>query len=680
MSTRFRQRQDQAVIVAACRQLAAQPASAFALIHLGLTLHPRAIRLILPRRVKSVSFTTAARPSPVGHSASAEESVSQPMPILLRIIKMAWSYRTRLILAYLSFFAAIGFALLVPRLFGNAIDRLVHVAPGDGHIIPLAVETHTLILMALAIMGASCMRGLADLARIYSTDSLSQKVAYNLRHLLYDKLQHLSFAFHDNEHTGDLMSKATADVEQIRRFVNLGMIRSLDVSIRLLAITGILAFLNWKLTLICIVFVPCSVLQSTWVLRKLRPMWLQVQHLMGESVTILQENLVGMHVVKAFAAEAYEQQKYDRKAQELREQHFQSERLQEINGVWMSFYFTCTLGVILWFGGLEVLRGKLTAGGLSQFILYMGQLTFPVRQAARVIDSLSRAVSSGQRLFEVLDTQSPVWERPDAAVMPRGRGQVRFHRVSFSYDARLPALKDVTIEAEPGQMIAILGAPGSGKSTIVSLLPRFYDVTDGCITIDGQDIRTFTLDSLRRHVGIVQQDVYLFSATLRDNIAYGAVHASFDEVVRAAKIAQLHEQIMAFPNGYETWVGERGVTLSGGQRQRLAIARTILLDPPILILDDSTSSVDVETEQRIHQAMVAVMQGRTTFVIAHRLSTVRAADLILVLRHGEIVEQGTHQKLMARRGLYQELDVLQWQPQEAWRGEAFLRPDTGGMQ
>ncbi len=600
------------------------------------------------------------------------------MQILLRITKMAWRYRTRLILAYISFFAAIAFALLVPRVFGESIDRLVRFDPANGHVIPLDVETSTLTLMALALLGASLMRGLADLARTYTTDSLSQKVTYDLRRLLYDKLQHLSFAFHDGEHTGNLMSKATADVEQIRRFVNLGLVRSLDVVLRLIGITIILSFLNWKLALLSLLFVPFSVLQSVVVLRKLRDMWLRVQELMGESVTILQENLVGIHVVKAFAAETYEQQKYDRKAQELREHYFRSERLRGTNSAWMSLYFTCTLGVIVWFGGWEVLRGHLTAGGFTQFVLYLNQLAFPIRQAARVIDSLSRAISSGQRLFEVLDARSPVEESPKATEMERPRGQVRLHAVSFSYDARLPALKQVTIDAAAGQMTAILGAPGSGKSTIVSLLPRFYDVTEGQITIDGRDIREFTLHSLRRYVGIVQQDVYLFSATIRDNIAYGARHAAFDDVVRAAKIAQLHDHIAQLPDGYDTWVGERGVTLSGGQRQRLSIARTILLDPPILILDDSTSSVDVETEQRIHQAMIAVMQGRTTFVIAHRLSTVRAADLILVLQNGEIVEQRTHQALMAQGGIYQDIYELQLRPQTEWLREAAMIRHNGG--
>src|SRR5919106_20361 len=383
------------------------------------------------------------------------------MQILFRIIKMAWRYRLHLVLAYISFFAAIGFALLVPRLFGESIDRLVRFDPADGRVIPLEVDTQTLVFMALALLGASLMRGVGDFARNYTSDSLSQKVAYDLRNLLYDKLQHLSFAFHDSEHTGNLMSKATADVEQVRRFVNLGLVRSLDVAIRPVAITGILAFLNWKLALISLAFAPCTVLQSTLVLRKLRPRWLHVQEIMGETVTVLQENLVGMHVVKAFAAEEHEQWKYAHKAQELREHYFQSERLQEINGAWMTLYFTCTVGLILWFGGWEVMHGRLTAGGLTQLILYMNQLAFPIRAAARVIDSISRASSSGERLFEVLDASSPVEEKPQAAEMGRVRGHVHFDHVSFAYAGRIPALKQVTIDAAPGQIIAILGAPGS---------------------------------------------------------------------------------------------------------------------------------------------------------------------------------------------------------------------------
>ncbi len=592
------------------------------------------------------------------------------MEILLRLTGMAWRYRTRLILAYIGFFAAVGFSLLIPHILGETVDKIVTLEGGQIHVSD--VERSTLIWMALALLGASFMRGIFDFARTYTTDSLSQKVSFDLRNGLYDKLQHLSFAFHDKEHTGNLMSKATADIEAVRRYINMGLIRSLEVVVRIIAIVIILAYLNWELALISLVFVPFLVARSTMVMGQLRPMWLHVQEVMGQLVTILQENLSGIHVVKAFAAEEHEKKKFDRKAQELREEYVKSETLQGTNGAWITLYFTLALGLIIWYGGWEVIKGQLTPGDLTKFLLYMNQLTFPIRMMAFIINTFSRAISSGQRLFDVLDAHSPVEEKPDAGDMGRVKGHVRFNDVSFSYDHQAPSLKHVDISVPPGSVIALLGAPGSGKSTVVNLIPRFYDVTQGQVTVDGMDIRDFTLASLRRNVGIVQQDVFLFGATIKQNIAYGAVNASFEEVVQAAKVAQLHDHIMSLPQGYDTWVGERGVTLSGGQRQRLSIARTILINPPILILDDSTSSVDVETERLIHKAMIQVMRGRTTFVIAHRLSTVREADLILVLKDGEVVEQGTHHSLIAREGIYRQIYDLQLRPQEALMLDATL--------
>jgi len=589
---------------------------------------------------------------------------------------MAWHYRARLTLAYVTFFIAVGLSLLIPQILGEAIDKLVRV--DGGRILTADVGRRTLLFLALALLGASVLRGLFDFARTYATDSLSQMVAYDLRNRLYDKLQHLSFAYHDKEHTGNLMSKATSDVEAVRRFVNLGLVRSLEVVVRAAAVTSILVFLNWELTLISLAFVPFVVVRSTLVMGRLRAMWTRVQETMGQLVTILQENLVGIHVVKAFASEEYEKKKYERKAEELRQEYFQSERLQGTNSAWMTLYFTMALGLIVWYGGWEIIRGDLTPGGLTKFILYLNQLTFPIRMTAFVVNSFSRAISSGRRLFDVLDARSPVEEKPDAQDLGRKQGHVRFQDVSFSYDSLVPALRHVDISVRPGQIIAILGAPGSGKSTIVNLLPRFYDATGGQITIDGIDIRDFTLASLRRNVGIVQQDIFIFGATIKDNIAYGVADAATEDVMRAAKVAQLHDHIMSLPHGYDTWVGERGVTLSGGQRQRLAIARTVLLDPPILVLDDSTSSVDVETERLIHRAMTEAMKGRTTFVIAHRLSTVREADLILVLKDGQIVEQGAHRELVTRGGIYQEIYEIQLRPQEELMLDAAIPGDDGG--
>ena len=598
------------------------------------------------------------------------------MDILLRINQITWQFRTRLILAYATVAASVGFSLLIPTLFGQAIDSMVGRETEDGPFLWLNPSTETLVWFAVGLLAASLCRGAFDFARTYTTDSLSQKVSYVLRNRFYNKLQHMSFAYHDREHTGDLMSKATADVEAIRRYVNMGLIRSIEAGLRATILPIILLFINWELALISLAFIPFILVRSVRVMSRLRAMWTRVQITMGETVTVLQENLVGMNVVKAFASEEFEKRKYDRKAQQLRGEYFLSERTQGTNSAWMSFYFTVALGLILWYGGWEVLRGDLTFGELSMFMLFLNQLTFPVRMAGFIINSFSRAISSGRRLFDVLDAPSPVLEREDAVELGRAEGAVRFENVSFSYDQQAPALRNVDIAAQKNQVIAILGAPGSGKSTIVNLLPRFYDAEDGRITIDSRDIRDFTLESLRRNVGIVQQDVFLFSATIRDNIAYGARDAKHDDVVRAAKVAQLHDHIVSLPDGYDTWVGERGTTLSGGQRQRLSIARSVLIDPPILILDDSTSSVDVETERLIHTAMVAVMQGRTTFVIAHRLSTVQNADHIIVLDRGRIVEQGSHEQLDAIGGIYHEILELQLRPQEELILDAALAPET----
>ena len=592
------------------------------------------------------------------------------MDVLWRIIRMAAYYPSRLGLAYFTAIAAIGFSLALPWLFGDAIDLMVG-RDGDRFAVREFVLSE-LLLFGVGILVVSLGRGFCDFGRTYTTESLSQKVSFDCRNLLYDKLQNVSFAFHDREHTGDLMSRATADVEAMRRFVNLGMIRSLDVVVRIVAIPLILFFVNWQLALVSMIFVPALVLRSSLVMRALRRKWLHVQEVMGESVTVLQENLAGMHVVKAFASEDYERAKYNRKAEELRVEYYDAERMQGTNSAWMTLYFTFALGLILWVGGWLVVENRLAPGELAMFFLYLNQLTFPIRASAQIINTFSRAISSGQRLFDILDTRSPVEERTNAVPMDRPAGHVRFEEVGFGYADRSPALKHVELDAKPGQVTAILGAPGSGKTTIVNLLPRFYDVTDGKITIDGDDIRDYTLQSLRHNVGIVHQDVYLFSASIRDNIAYGVSSATAEDVERAAKVAQLHDQIMALPGGYGTWVGERGATLSGGQRQRLSIARTILIDPPVLILDDSTSSVDVETERQIHRAMVEVMKGRTTFVIAHRLSTVRDADQILVLDKGVIAERGTHSELINQGGMYQSIYELQLRPQEEILLEAAL--------
>jgi ATP-binding cassette subfamily B protein len=371
-----------------------------------------------------------------------------------------------------------------------------------------------------------------------------------------------------------------------------------------------------------------------------------------------------MRVVKAFAREQSESVKFSKEAKQLFEESYATNRISAFNtplltGIWM-----VSMVAVAWIGALLIDNGALTQGELGKFVLLLTLLQLPVRSLGWIVLLFARAQSSGQRIFDILDAESAVQERPDAADLPRSTGHVRFRDVSFSYDAVSPVLNGIDIEARPGEVVALLGPTGSGKTTVVNLMPRFYDVTGGSITIDGTDIRDVTIASLRSTIGIVQQDVFLFSATLRDNISYGATDASQEDIERAAKAARIHDFIAGLPEGFDTWVGERGVTLSGGQRQRVAIARTLLLNPSILIFDDSTSSVDTETEYLIQQALAELMKGRTTFVIAQRLRTVREASQILVLQHGSIVERGRHEDLISRDGLYRQIYDLELRDQE----------------
>ena len=402
---------------------------------------------------------------------------------------------------------------------------------------------------------------------------------------------------------------------------------------------------------------------------KLRPIWMQVQNLQGELGVVLQENLSGMRVVKAFGREHFEETKFNAKAQDLFENSYATNKIQAtyspmLNGVW-----SLAMVATAWYGANQILHGSLKPGELAQFMLYLTMLQLPVRSLGWVNMMWARAATSGQRIYDILDAESAVQERPEAVELAGVQGHVTFEDVSFGYDSIAPVLRHVDIDAKSGEIVALLGQTGSGKTTVVNLMPRFYDVTGGAIKIDGVDIRDATLSSLRRVFGIVQQDVFLFSATIGDNIAYGASGASFEDVVRVAKLARIHDFIETLPDGYDTWVGERGITLSGGQKQRISIARTLLLDPKILVFDDSTSSVDTETEYLIQQALAELMKGRTTFVIAQRLRTVKSADQILVLQGGKIVEHGRHEALIREDGLYRQIYDLELRDQE----EAYER-------
>ena len=575
------------------------------------------------------------------------------MRVTFRLIKYAFRHKWYLVGAYAAMIASTLSAMVVPRLLGDAIDTAL--ASG---------LQSRLFLLAAVIVLFSLLRGVFSYGQRYLSESLSQRSAYDLREDFFKKLQSMSFGFFDKEQTGNLMSKATQDVEAVRMFISMGMVRGLSIFVMLGAVSALMAVTNWRLAIVSMAFVPLILWRALAMSKVLRPTWMRVQEEMGAMTTVLQENLSGIKVVKAFGARRFEESKFNAKADAVANLTYSATRLFASQGSLMTFIFTAATGAILWFGGREIAADRLTAGGLASFIFLMALLGMPIRMSGWMVNTFSRASSAGQRIYDVLDAESPVKEKPDAAHLPRVQGRVAFDNVAVSYDEAGSAVRNIDFEVQPGQIIALLGGPGSGKSTIAHVIPRFYDVSQGRITIDGHDVRDVTLSSLRQNVGIVMQDVFVFAASMKDNIAYGLDDVDMDAVVRAAKVAQLHDFIEGLPDGYDSWVGERGITLSGGQRQRLAIARTILLDPPVLILDDSTSSVDMATEYRLQQALDEVIRGRTTFVIAHRLSTVRKADLILALDDGEIVERGTHDELLERNGFYRSIYDLQLRPQE----------------
>jgi ATP-binding cassette subfamily B protein len=549
-----------------------------------------------------------------------------------------------LLLAFLCLLASTALSLVVPWIIRKAIDIVTE--NGDRSFLTWAGS---------AVIVASALSGITAYVNSYLSELVSQKSAYDIRNALYDRLQRLSFAFHDQTQTGELMSRATADVEAVRLFLARGMLGLVYLVILFIGVAAILVIMDWRLAALSLAFIPLIGLTTIIVSRRLRPLWLKIQKLLGVLGTTLEENLTGVRIVKAFSHQKEEGQKFATQARQLYDAEITTDRQMAFNFPLMVFLVSLPTALILWYGGRQVIAGNLTIGGLTQFMFYMGLMAMPIRRLGFLTNLMSRSTSAGQRIIEILDTESAVKEKPDAVELSDVRGEVTFRNVSFSYNSLSPVLNGVSFSTEPGQLVALIGGSGSGKSTIASLIPRFYDVTSGNIAIDGIDIRDVTLASLRRNIGIVQQDIFLFSDTIRENIAYGAVDASEEEIIAAAKVARLHDFIQGLPDGYNTWVGERGITLSGGEKQRLAIARTILIDPKILILDDSTSSVDAETEYFIRLALDKFIKGRTTFIITHRLSIIRNADLILALKDGEVVERGTHSELMAKNRIYAQI-------------------------
>ncbi len=576
------------------------------------------------------------------------------MKIILRILSYLKPHWRRLVIAYVALFTALGLQLYIPTLLAQVIDTGL-----AGNNLRFLIDA------ALIIVGLSLLQGIFTFLRSYLFQYLAEQVGYDLRNELYAKLQSLPFAYYDTAQTGQLMSRVTDDVNNIRGMLMMSLRALVLAAGMLIVVAVILISYNWQLALVSLASMPILVWWSLKFGVTVRPMFAAVQQQFGVMTSVLQENVAGARVVRAFAQEARENARFEEELQTLFEKNMRAAKLWSFFFPSILFLSGLSLGAILWLGGYQVITGAITIGTLVAFNRYVTLMSEPLRWIGFIVNRIARAIASGGRIFEILDTKPAIQEPAHAVRLQHIRGEVRFEDVSFRYSgAKRDALHEVSFTAKPGETIALLGPTGAGKSTIINLLPRFYDVTSGRILVDGHDLREVSLMDLRSQIGTVLQETFLFSVSVGENIAYGRQGATQEQIEAAARAARAHDFIMELPDGYDTRLGERGVNLSGGQKQRLAIARALLLDPKILILDDATSSVDSETEHLIQQALHTLMEGRTSFVIAQRLTTIKEADQVLVLQDGQIVERGTHIQLLQNGGYYAEIYDLQLRDQE----------------
>ncbi|MET0275074.1 MAG: ABC transporter ATP-binding protein, partial [Phenylobacterium sp.] len=581
-------------------------------------------------------------PAGRGASSSAPRLDVKAMPsVLARIAGLAMRYPGRVALTVVtSLFAAMA-SLTLPKLFGRAVDQASHLLAGGAA--QAGEAQRALLITAALVIAATVVRGVLTMASGYLGEYLSQKVAYDLRLAYFQQLQRLSFGFHDRVHSGDLITRGMLDLEGARAFIQGAMLPALSLAL-LLGFAGYMMIATDPvMALIGLSFVPVA----GWALGRmgflLRVTWLRVQELMGQLTLTMEENLQGIRVVRAFAGRRFELGKFDKAAGETIAFQYRRITLRFTGVAWMMVSFHVSLGLLLWYGGHKVLGGQMTVGRLTEFLTYMTLLQAPIRQIAMIFNSMARATSSGARLFEVLDLEPEVADAPGAQPLRPREGVLRFENVGFRYEpGGKPILAGLDFEVRPGKTLGIVGPPGSGKSTLANLVPRFYDVTEGRITIDGTDIREVTLASLREYVGLVQQEAFLFDSSVGHNVAYADPWATEARIVAAARTAQIHEHVAGLPDAYETRVGERGVALSGGQRQRMSIARGVLPGPGIMIFDDSTAAIDAVTERKVRDGLAKATKTKATLIIAHRLSSLMHADEILVLDEGRIVERGTH--------------------------------------
>jgi ATP-binding cassette subfamily B protein len=559
--------------------------------------------------------------------------------------------------------------LLEPWPLKIVLDSVLKSKPVGGwlnHLILSTVGSDKLTILkfaaaaalAIAVIGALC-----SYTEKYLTTSVGQWVMHDLRRTLYSHIQRLSLAYHDQTRTGDLISRVTSDIDAIQNFVVSGLLGALINTLTLVGMVGIMFYLNWRFTLIALSVAPVLFAVVYTYTRRIKKASREVRKKEGEIVSVIQEVLSSIRVVKAFAREEYEQHRLVEESLEGVEIALRARSLKAKLSPLVEIIVAVGTCLVLWFGGRMVLNGSLSPGSLVVFILYLGKMYKPMQELSKMTDAYSKAAVGYERIREILETEGEVRDLPNARVAPNLKGQIDFEKVSFNYQDNCAVLKNVSFKIEKGQVAAFVGPTGAGKTTIISLIPRFYDPTSGIVRIDGYDVRRFTQKSFRQQISFVLQETLLFHGPIWNNIAYGKPEASRSEILHAAELANAHEFIEKMPQGYSTIIGERGVTLSGGQRQRIAIARAIIRDTPILILDEPTSGLDAGSEKLVFEALDRLLEGKTSIVIAHRLSTIRRADIIFVVKDGTITESGKHEELLKSGGLYSELYELQFRPE-----------------
>lgn len=581
--------------------------------------------------------------------------------VLRRLWAMGLDYPWRFGMAAVAAAVAAFLQLKIPQFVGQAVDAAVGLLA--------ATETHAAAQSALLtagglVLAAGTLRGLFTMLQNYQGEAIGQLIGYRLRQGFYDKLQHLSFSFHDRVHTGELISRGMLDIEGVRPFIDQGILKVL-VLVMLLSFGVVrLTSIDMALGLLALSFVPFVAWRAVVTRLTMRRTWLALQERLGDLARVMEENLGGIRVVRAFMAQDHEMKVFDTASDAAQRLAAQRVSIRFANTSLMTYAFFVAMGLVLWRGGIASLDGRITVGQLTEFLAFMAVLQVPVRQVGMMVNAVARASTSGARVFEVLDMVPAVRDKPGAQPLQLTNGELQFDNVSFGYQladgsAGAPVLRGISFTVKRGQTLGIVGPPGSGKSTIAHLCARYYDVDSGKITIDGQDIRDVTLRSLRSTVGVVQQEAFLFTAAIENNVAYGDPWAERPQISGATEAAQLRRYIEQLPQGYGEIVGERGVSLSGGQRQRLSIARSVMLPASIMAFDDSTAAVDTATEHQIREAMAEMADGRATIIVAHRLSSLMHADEILFLDHGQIIERGDHASLMALGGHYADLYRLQ---------------------